>query len=151
MLLFIHTGPSDNPDGKAELDKFVSSHHLENGVIFPEGGPSLAEYLRVSDIFVSPGEKGASEMALIEAMACQLPIVATPAGDAYGIIRQGQSGLVVEAGNFQQLFDAIDALIVYPDGASRLGRCARDTIEQHYTADSVKKAYDDLFCAFVRE
>jgi glycosyltransferase involved in cell wall biosynthesis len=151
MLLFVHARPPDKPDGRVELDKFVSSYHLENCVIFAEGGQSLAEYLRVSDIFVSPGEKGASEMALIEAMACQLPVVATPADDAYGIIRQGQNGLVVEAGNFQQLFDAIDTLIAYPDGASRLGRCARDMIEQHYTADSVKKAYDDLFCAFVRE
>jgi glycosyltransferase involved in cell wall biosynthesis len=151
VLLFVHSGPPDRQEGMDNLRRFVHSNLIDNSVIFAESGPSLADYLRVSDIFVCPRERETFNATLIEAMACELPVVATAVGETSSIIRQGQSGLVVETGDFQQLFEAIGALIIHSDGALRLGRYARQTIEQHYTAESVKKAYERLLCSIATE
>jgi glycosyltransferase involved in cell wall biosynthesis len=149
-LVLVDSSLSEWPKDKAELSLHTRPYAPDNCLIFSGGELPVVDYLRASDIFVSSVENAAFKLTLLEAMACELPIVASRIGDSDKIIQQGQNGLIVEQGDFQQLFEAIDALIVSFSGAKRLGRRARLTIEQNYSAESVVAAYERLFCAILR-
>jgi glycosyltransferase involved in cell wall biosynthesis len=72
------------------------------------------ELFRSADIFVYPSYHEGMPMAVIEAMACGLPIIATQVGGLPDLVRPGLNGLLVPAGQPDQLADAIQQLLVDP-------------------------------------
>lgn len=77
-------------------------------------GQQKVEFLRSADIFVYPSYHEGMPMAVIEAMACALPIVATRVGGLPDLVQPGLNGCLVPAGQPDQLADAIRELIVNP-------------------------------------
>ena len=72
------------------------------------------ELFRSADIFVYPSYHEGMPMAAIEAMACGLPIIATQVGGLPDLVCPGLNGLLVPAGQPDQLADAIHQLLVNP-------------------------------------
>jgi phosphatidylinositol alpha 1,6-mannosyltransferase len=78
-------------------------------------GPDLARALASADIFLNPSVTEAFGNVTLEAMACALPVVAAAATGASNIVRDGDSGSLVEPGEVEQYADAIEAYIRDPD------------------------------------
>jgi glycosyltransferase involved in cell wall biosynthesis len=72
------------------------------------------ELFRSADMFVYPSYHEGMPMAVIEAMACGLPIIATQVGGLPDLVCSGLNGLLVPAGQPDQLADAIRQLVVNP-------------------------------------
>jgi glycosyltransferase involved in cell wall biosynthesis len=77
-------------------------------------GAEKIKLLRSADIFVYPSYHEGMPMAVIEAMACGLPIIATQVGGLPDLVCPGLNGLLVPAGQPDQLAHAIHQLIVNP-------------------------------------
>lgn len=88
---------------------------LPAGDIPPEDVP---RYLQASDFFVLPSHSEGLPQAVLEAMNCGLPIVATRVGGVPEAVIDGQTGLLVDAKDVGQLGDAMERMIV--DEAFRL-------------------------------
>jgi glycosyltransferase involved in cell wall biosynthesis len=144
-LLLIGTGGLDIHNCEAELKSFVNSHCLEQYVQFTGSVQNVEEYLQSSDIFAFPTEDDALPSSLLEAMACALPVVTTPVGAIRTIVAHMQNGLIVQPGNFDQLYQALDTLILDQDLATRLGSVAWKTVQDRYAAEIVTKKYLSLF------
>jgi glycosyltransferase involved in cell wall biosynthesis len=144
-LLLIGTGGLDIHNCEAELKAYADEHALQQSVIFTGAVPNVPEYLQAADIFVFPTENDALPSSLIEAMACRLPIITTPIGAIKTIIRDGENGLSVEPGNFQQLYDAIERVMADKDMASQLGQTAGHDVQAQYSAEVVTQTYATLF------
>jgi glycosyltransferase involved in cell wall biosynthesis len=145
MLLLVGSGGLDMHNCEADLRAFVQAKGLQHSVRFTGDVHNVHEYLQASDIFVFPTEKEAFGISLIEAMACGLPVIATPTGGIKDIVVDGQNGLLVEAGSFQQLSDAIHRLITDAQLAGMLGRAARVTALTRYAREVVLGRYIELF------
>lgn len=89
----------------AGLDNFI---HVLPAVT----GKEKIELFRSADIFVYPSYHEGMPMAVIEAMACGLPIIATDVGGLPDLVNPGMNGLLVPAGKPDQLASAICQLIV---------------------------------------
>jgi glycosyltransferase involved in cell wall biosynthesis len=139
--------PQASAEDQTELVNFIRDHGLDGCVNCVVGAEASANYLRIADIFVMLEDGVAADTILLEAMACELPIIATFNQETDKLIKQGQNGLLVEKDSFQQLFDTIETLILHTSGAKRLGKNARKTIEHTYAAESVAEAYSKLFCS----
>ncbi len=146
LLVLVDNSPQTSAENQAELLRFIHSHGLDGCVEYVSAEAS-ADYLRIADMFVLLGDGVAADTILLEAMACELPIIAVSNQETDKLIKQGQNGLLVEKENFQQLFDTIETLILHPGGAKRLGENARRTIEHNYATESVAEAYARLFCS----
>jgi glycosyltransferase involved in cell wall biosynthesis len=64
----------------------------------------------------------------MEAMACALPVIATPVTGIPELVRAGETGLLVEERDEVGLADALELLIVDVELRQRLGQAARQTI-----------------------
>ena len=74
-------------------------------------------------------------VAIMEAMAMELPVIATDAGGVPGLIKNGVNGLLVEPAATEQLAEAIMALAQAPSLACDMGKRARRRIEHHFSSD----------------
>lgn len=81
-----------------------------------------------ADIFVLPSYYEGLPMSLLEAMANGVAVVASPVGGIPEIIRDWENGLLVPAGEVQQLADAIQALLQHPRYRVTLGMRARASV-----------------------
>ena len=71
-------------------------------------------------------------MALLEAMGCGIPSVASRAGGTIDIIEDTRSGILVEPRDSQSLADAIATLAQDPPRRAAMGVAARARIEEHF-------------------
>jgi glycosyltransferase involved in cell wall biosynthesis len=82
---------------------------------------ATSDLLRHADIFVLPSHFEAMPIAILEAMAHRVAVIATPVGAIPEFLTDGQNALLVPPGAQDQLADAIARLIDDPDERSRLG------------------------------
>jgi glycosyltransferase involved in cell wall biosynthesis len=145
LLLLAGTGGLDIHNCEAELQEYVRSNGLENVVSFLGAVGNVSEYLQASDLFVFPTENDAFPSSVIEAMSCALPVVTTPVGAIKTMITDGENGLLVEPGNSQQLYQALESLLSGPWLVSHLGQAALQTVQERYSAKKVISNYLSLF------
>jgi glycosyltransferase involved in cell wall biosynthesis len=144
-LLLVGSGGLDIHNCESELKKFVVENDLQESVHFTGDVHNVHEYLQASDIFVFPTEREAFGISLVEAMACGLPVIATAAGGIKDILTHQHNGLVVEAGDFQGLYAALEYLLTDTALAVRLGKTARQSVQESYSVQIVARKYVNLF------
>lgn len=84
----------------------------------------IADYLYACDAYVMPTENEGCSNAVIEAMACGLPIVSTDAPFNYDILNESNS-ILVDCHNIDQIADAIVQLKANPDLKKKLSEGAK--------------------------
>jgi glycosyltransferase involved in cell wall biosynthesis len=86
---------------------------------------AVAAALAAADLFVWPAINEALGMALLEAQASGLPVVAGASGGVAGIVADGETGLLTPPGDVAAFAAAVRALIVDGDRRVAMGRAAR--------------------------
>ncbi|MFH0779018.1 MAG: glycosyltransferase family 4 protein, partial [Candidatus Eisenbacteria bacterium] len=76
-----------------------------------------------------------SPYAVLESLAFGKPVIATKMGGIPEMVRDGENGFLVEPGNSEHLADRISYLASHPEETWRLGKVARRTVEQTYSAE----------------
>ncbi len=92
----------------------------------------LASAYAAADLYVWPAIGEAYGMALIEAQAAGLPVIAGRTGGVAGVVAHGQSGLVVPHGEPQALAAAISHLLANPPRRIAMARAARRRARSHH-------------------
>jgi glycosyltransferase involved in cell wall biosynthesis len=144
-LLLVGTGGLDIHACEDELRAFVRDHDLEGSVVFAGSVGNVHEYLQASDAFAFPTENDAFPSALIEAMACALPVVTTPVGAIPEVVEDGVNGLLVPPRDGAALRRALERLLVDPALSARLGQAGLRTVQERYAAGRVTRFYAELF------
>jgi glycosyltransferase involved in cell wall biosynthesis len=126
-----------------DADTEGSSSHLR----FAGVTHDVPSYLRAADMFVLPSKREGLPVALLEAMACGLPCVASRLrGSTDAIIDDGVNGVLTTPGDASELAGMLAALLADPQSRRRLGAAARATILDTYSsatvADRWLEAYD---------
>jgi glycosyltransferase involved in cell wall biosynthesis len=61
------------------------------------------------------------------------------------IVTHRETGLLVQPGNFKQLFDALDVMLSDKALAARLGQAARQSVQYQYPVENITRQYLSLF------
>lgn len=101
--------------------------------------------LRRACIFLLPSYAEGLPMALLEAMAHGLPVIATPVGGIPQAVVDGMTGLLVPPGDVRALERAVLALLGDPERAAALGAAARRRMLERYDVSVVLERIAGLY------
>ena len=103
--------------------------------------PRIVDYLSVSDVLLLPSEQESFGLAALEAMACEVPVIASRVGGIPEVVTDGDTGFLSEVGNVDKM--SIDAARLLADPELRLdmGRRARESAISRYRTDVVIPQY----------
>ena len=108
----------------------------------------ISPWLAIADCFVLPSLTEGTPMALLEAMAAGVAIVATGVGGVPDVITNGVNGLLVPSANAEALQKGMSQIIAQPELREKYRREARKTVEVHYSiqpwCQKILQIYQDL-------
>jgi L-malate glycosyltransferase len=127
------------------FERLATELRLQGHVQFVGFRSSVIEYYASMDVFVCPSLAEGAQGVVIEAMLMGRPVVATRVGSAQELIRDGDSGLIVNPSDAPNLARAIDSLLA--DSSLRRLMGARGMASVQHLCDPVSQAemLDDTF------
>jgi glycosyltransferase involved in cell wall biosynthesis len=96
--------------------------------------PRLIELYRQADVFVFPTQAEAFGIAALEAIACGVPVIATPVGGLPDIVRDGVNGFLVPPNDPTALATRLCLLGEQPDTRWQMAQAARHHAERYFDA-----------------
>jgi len=126
---------------RAELERLIEKYDLRNNFFLIGAIPNAYKYLKAFDIFVLPSVKEGFPWTILEAMAAEVPIVATKVAAIPEIMENGKTSLLVDSGKPEQLAGAIERLVNNKDLGRKLAKYAREEVERKY---SLQKMINEL-------
>lgn len=132
---FIVVGEDKSPEmvHRKSLESLVKELGVSRIVTMPGWKDDMPAVLSSLSLFVSAARSEPFGLAIVEAMAAGLPIVATSSEGALEIIEDGVSGKLVPADNPEALAEAIEDLLANPRERSLLGRNAQLAARERYS------------------
>ncbi|HLF15157.1 MAG TPA: glycosyltransferase family 4 protein [Bacteroidota bacterium] len=134
-LLVVGAGPY-----RPRLERLAFRRGLASSVVFAgeKDLGELPEYFRACDIFVNPtNQQNGYDLTMVEAMACEKPVVSSDIGSTPTLITRGIDGVLFPAGNVRGLEHAVNGLL--GDGRLRaeIGAKAREKIIARFGLDAM--------------
>ncbi len=130
---------------KDDINTQINQAGLTDKVVLAGTEENIVDVLSVIDIFLLPSLIEGLPMALLEAMACEKPVISSKVGEVPNVIHNNENGILVEPGNLQQLIDAINKLICDKELRHNLSKSARDTVVKKYSSDKMAFEYCELY------
>jgi glycosyltransferase involved in cell wall biosynthesis len=134
----------DGPDAD-QVRAIIDKLNLHDVVQLPGLVMDIDNWYRRFDLYVSSSVREGLAVALLEAMAHGLPVVATDVGASAETVGDGDAGLIVPPGDPGRLADAIARLLDDPSLRATLGQNARNRIVHHYSVESVAEFHENTY------
>lgn len=139
-LLLIGDGPL-----RQELTGLIAAQGLQHCIRLLGDRNDIPQLLTALDVFVMASVSEGYSMALLEACAAGLPIVATAVGGNPEIVHDGRNGLLVPARDEQALAAALGTLFADPERMQMMGRAGRDWVVEHGSLQAMATRYEELY------
>jgi glycosyltransferase involved in cell wall biosynthesis len=145
-VAFLALGEETADAGYREhLVRLVDSLNLTQRVHFLGWRADVAQVLQAADVMVLPSRAEGLPLAILEAMACGKPVVATRINGVPEAVIDGRTGILVESGDEEAIAGAILRLLDQPGLARTMGDEARRVVEQHFSIDRFVRQVEDLY------
>lgn len=140
-LVLVGDGPL-----RKDLEGRVACGPLAGQVIFAGATADVSQYLRAADLLALPSRAEGMSNALLEAMACGLPVVATDLpGNREVLDGERVTGILVPAGDPVALSEALGALVASSALRREVGGAARQRTLERFGIDRVGAQYLSLY------
>ena len=142
ILLFILGEGEERKKLEFQIKKF----NLEKNIFLLGQKSNVIDYLEAGDLFVLSSLWEGLPNAVLEAMACGLPVVATNVGGVPEIIEDNLNGFLVEPKNASDLSSKIDKVFnLEEDKIREIKKKARETIEARFSLKEMARSYENLY------
>ncbi len=145
---FVLVGGGDLEESCRQLAKELN---IEASVTFAGFHTNVPAVLNILDVYCLPSLWEGLPIGILEAMAMRKAIVATPVDGTKEILTHGQTGLLFDEQDEQQLAKALLHLLENPAIRKQLGQNAQNEVRKHYStqrvADEVGALYKDVIRA----
>jgi glycosyltransferase involved in cell wall biosynthesis len=140
QLIIVGDGPLTK-----QLEHMAKALGIADSVEFAGLQSNIPMQFQRGDLAVLPSRFEGMPNAVLEAMACGLPCVATRVSGSEDIIQHGINGLLVEPQDYENMAKALLTLLCDPALAKKYGHAARIRIEQHYSFQRIMDMYVELY------
>ena len=127
------------------LEKKARDLSIADHVVFAGFREDVPELINMMDIFVLPSLNEGMGRAILEAMACGKPVISTRTGGIPELIREGETGLLVNPGDARGLAEAIMTLAVAQEEAKAMGAQGRIMAGDVFSVERMVSKIDALY------
>lgn len=144
---------------RAELEELIKKLNLDKDV-FLEGkikNDLVPQVLNSLDLFCATSilDSESFGVAVVEAMACELPVIVTNVDGFSEVVTNNETGIIVPRHNIEAIAEAMEKLIYDSDQRTKMGKFARKRVLENYSwKENVKymiSVYNDVIQNYKRE
>jgi glycosyltransferase involved in cell wall biosynthesis len=132
-------------DGPLRSELEAAARDLGAPAEFPGFATDVEARIAELDVFVLPSRGENLPIAILEAMAAALPVVATRVGGVPEVVADGVTGLLVEPEDPEGLAAALDRVAFDEELRQRFGRAGAARVDEHFDARSTARQMVELY------
>ena len=107
--------------------------------------PRIVDYLSVADVLLLPSEQESFGLAALEAMACEVPVIASRVGGLPEVVTDGETGFLSKVGDLDQMANNAARLLADREKLREFGHRARESAISRYRTDVVIPQYIEFY------
>jgi N-acetyl-alpha-D-glucosaminyl L-malate synthase BshA len=134
----------DGPD-RAKVEQACRLHCICDAITFVGSLPLIEEVLVGADLFLLPSESESFGLAALEALACEVPVVATTAGGIPEVVVDGECGFLRPVGDVEGMAEAALRLLGDEPLRRAFGEAGRRRAVEHFAQDDVVGRYRAIY------
>ena len=139
-VLLVGVGPLE-ADTQAEIDR----RDLTESITLTGVREDAADIMAAADVFALSSKWEALPITLLEAMAVGAPLVVPAVGGIPDVVRNSESGLIVDPGDANQLAAGIERLLADRSLARKLARGASRWIDENCSTSAMADRYEVIY------
>ncbi len=144
-LLMIGDGPE-----RSAAEWLAKSLNISNHVTFLGKHDQVNQLLPAADLMLMPSELESFGLAALEAMACEVPTIATAVGGVPELIHDGVTGLLFPVGDVDAMAQAAASLLQDRDRLKAMAQAGRQEAKRTYCASRVIPKYEQFYESILR-
>jgi len=130
---------------RSHIEQQAKGLKFSSDIIFLGQRTDIIDLLSLFDIYVLSTHTEGVSISLLEAMAMQLPVVATAVGGNVEVIESNISGLLSNASDVNSLTDHLMTLCTDKQKVNQISLAARHRVESIFSLDAMVKSYYHLY------
>ena len=135
----------DGPD-RGKVEQHCREHGLCGAITFVGSLPLIEEVLVGADLFLLPSETESFGLAALEAMACEVPVIATAVGGLPEVVVDGECGFLRPVGDVDGMAEAaLRAARRRGEAARASAAAARQRAVERFAQDRVVERYRGIY------
>ena len=134
----------DGPD-RASAEYLVRKKRLGKDVFFLGKQDTVYDKLAAADLFLLPSQLESFGLAALEAMACEVPVIATNVGGVPEVVEHGVDGYLVEPGDVRAAAQHAVQILSRADRGREMGQRARKNARKKFCSNDVIPLYEAYY------
>lgn len=149
-VFFVFVGEDLEHGGRyeEELKRLAESLGIFSQVRFAGYQRDVNSFMHAFECLVLPSEKEGLPLVVLEAMSCGKPVIATKVAGTPELVKNYETGFLVDPGNVPQLVGALDRILLDPGHAKVLGMQALEHVSKNFSKrkmlDRIMEIYEEL-------
>jgi L-malate glycosyltransferase len=138
----------DGPE-RTSTERLVAEAGLAADVQFAGEQPDALPWLSVADLFLLPSAQESFGLSALEAMACEVPVIASRIGGLPEVVTEGVTGHLRLPEDTAGMAEAAVALLQDPSRRAAMGHAAADDVRGRFHQDAVVPVYERLYAEII--
>ena len=134
----------DGPE-RGKLEQRCRAERCCDVVTFLGNLPAVEEVLAGADLFLLPSENESFGLAALEALACEVPVVATRIGGIPEVVDDGETGLLYDVGDVAAMSRGAITLLADPERHRTFALLARERAIARFAESAIVARYRALY------
>lgn len=139
-LLMVGDGPE-----RGRVEQHCRENGLCHAITFVGSLPLIEEVLVGADLFLLPSESESFGLAALEAMSCEVPVIASQAGGLPEVVEHGRSGYLCPVGDVDGMAEAALRLLGDEPMRRAFGEAGRHRAVEVFGQDAVVAQYREIY------
>ena len=134
----------DGPD-RGKVERHCYECDTCDQITFLGHLPAVEDVLAGADLFLLPSETESFGLAALEALSCEVPVIASDVGGLPEVVRSGENGYLLPVGDVDAMSEAALELLTDDDKRRRFGAAGRRWAVEEFSEEKVLDLYRDVY------
>lgn len=146
QLLLVGDGPE-----RAKIEQLCRQKGIISSVHFLGKQNAITQLLNNSDLMLLPSEIESFGLVALEAMACEVPVIATRVGGLPEVVNHGEVGFLCEVGDIKTMYDYSLMLLQNESLRREMGSKGRKRVLDYFSLKSIVNQYEQYYISILQK